>query len=329
MDLNLVRTFVAVYETRSLTRAAARLYVSQPAVSQGLAKLRRTLGDPLFTRTGRTMEPTPLAASVYPGFRDSLVAVDRALDAVHTFDPRTSDHRFRVAMSELGEIGYFPTLFSAARAEAPGVRVDVVPLDLDLLPDWLARGTVDLAVTSLPPTGGFEHVVLKSEGYAALMGNGHPLADTGLDLAAYLAADHAVVSGDSGRPTLEAALRRLNATISTAATVSHFASLPPLLAARHDLIATVPLSIAVGWAETWPLTLHALPFEMGGAEVSLLRRTTAQHAAALDWFHRTTRRALQGAPGEFAAIGAHPAVHSATHPGPAPAPTAGTDRMGP
>ena len=141
MDLNLVRTFVAVYEDRNLTHAASRLYVSQPAVSQALAKLRRALADPLFTRTGRTMEPTPLARSVYPGFRDSLVSIDRALDTVHTFDPRTSDHRFRVAMSELGEIGYFPALFSATRAEAPRVSVDVVP--------W--ADTADFRLTLLHP----------------------------------------------------------------------------------------------------------------------------------------------------------------------------------
>ncbi|MGO1884932.1 MAG: LysR family transcriptional regulator [Citricoccus sp.] len=306
MDLNLVRTFVAVHETRNLTVAAARLYVSQPAVSQALAKLRRALGDPLFERTGRTMEPTPLAQSVYPGFRDSLVAVDRALDAVHTFDPRTSEHRFRVAMSELGEIGYFPALFSAVRTQAPGVSVDVVPLDLDRLPGWLGRGTVDLAVTSLPLTGSFEHEVLKFEGYVALMGRGHPLATQGADLPGYLQAHHAVVSGDSGRPTLEAALRRVGASITPAATVNHFASLPPLLATRDDLIATVPVSIAAGWATSWPLAMRELPFELVGAEVSLLKRTTAQHAAALDWFYRTALRALRGEPGEFSAIGAPP-----------------------
>lgn len=306
MDLNLVRTFVAVYEARNLTHAAGRLHVTQPAVSQALAKLRRALADPLFTRTGRTMAPTPLAQSIYPGFRDSLLSIDRALDTVHTFDPRTSDHRFRVAMSELGEIGYFPALFSAVRAEAPQVSVDVVPLDLDRLPEWLAKGTVDLAVTSLPLTGSFDHEVLKSEGYVALMGRGHPLSTHDAGQSGYLQAHHAVVSGDSGRPTLEAAWRRLGAAIIPAATVNHFASLPPLLVARDDLIATVPVSIATGWAATWPLVLRELPFELDGAEISLLRRTTAQHAAALDWFHRTVLRALRGEPGEFSAIGAPP-----------------------
>ncbi|REE05082.1 LysR family transcriptional regulator [Citricoccus muralis] len=314
MDLNLLRTFVAVYESRSLTSAAARLYVTQPAVSQALTRMRRQWDDPLFHRVGRTMEPTAAAHAIYPSFRDALMTIDRALDAVHSFDPATSDRRFTVAMSELGEIGYFPALFATVRSSAPNIGIDVVSLDLEQLPEWLARGTVDLAVTSLPIAGSFEHRVLKSERYAVLMGQHHPLAFKGTDntdraapalaLDDYLGADHAVVAGDSGRPALDAALRRLGAPIHPAVSVRHFASLPPLLSAPNHLIATVPASIARGWAETWPVVLRDLPFELPGVEISLLKRTTSQHTAALDWFHGTVLHALRGDPGEFSSIGA-------------------------
>ena len=95
MDLNLLRSFVAIYETRSLTAAAEGLYVTQPAVSQALVRLRRELGDPLFRRVGRTMEPSELASSLYPDFRDALARIDRTLDAVHGFDPSSFDRVFR------------------------------------------------------------------------------------------------------------------------------------------------------------------------------------------------------------------------------------------
>ncbi|WP_313816213.1 LysR family transcriptional regulator [Citricoccus sp.] len=304
MDLNLLRTFVAVYETRSLTSAAARLFVTQPAVSQALTRMRRQWDDPLFHRVGRAMEPTAAAQSIYPLFRDALMTIDRALDTIHSFDPATSDRRFTVAMSELGEIGYFPALFAAVRSAAPGTGVDVISLDLDLVPDWLTRGTVDLAVTSLPISGAFDHQVLKSERYAVLMGEDHPLAAPPLTLEAYLKADHAVVAGDSGRPALDAALRRFGAPIHPAVSVRHFASLPSLLSAPNHLLATVPASIARGWAETWPVVLRDLPFELPGVEISLLKRTTSQHTAALDWFHGTVLHALRGDPGEFSSIGA-------------------------
>lgn len=302
MDLNLLRSFVAVYETRSLTAAAARLYVTQPAVSQALARLRRGLDDPLFRRVGRVMEPSPLAESLYPDFRDALVRIDRTLDSVHAFDPRTSERRFRVAMSELGEIGYFPAIFHAVRAAAPEVEIEVVPLEVSRLPEWLSRGTVDLAVTSSPVEGGFERVVLKSQQYATLMSNRHPLAITGVSLDTYLRADHVVVAGDSGRANLQVALSRLGAAVRAPASVNHFASLPPLLSARSDLIATVPDTIAAGWAGSWPLAVRELPFAVTSVDVSLLKRSTSQHAAALDWFYATVRDALFGRHGEFGAI---------------------------
>ncbi|GAA1123290.1 LysR family transcriptional regulator [Citricoccus alkalitolerans] len=310
MDLNLLRTFVAVYESRSLTAAAVRLYVTQPAVSQALTRMRRQWDDPLFHRAGRSMEPTAAAHAIYPAFRDALMTIDRALDAVHSFNPASSDRRFTVAMSELGEIGYFPALFAAVRAAAPGIGIDVISLDLEQLPDWLTRGTVDLAVTSLPISGAFEHQVLKSERYAVLMGEDHPLAAPPLTLEDYLKTDHAVVAGDSGRPALDAALRRLGAPVHPAVSVRHFASLPPLLSAPNHLIATVPASIARGWAETWPVVLRDLPFELPGVEISLLKRTTSQHTAALDWFHGTVLHALRGDPGEFSSIGARKPLDS-------------------
>ncbi|UUT34855.1 LysR family transcriptional regulator [Microbacterium elymi] len=150
MDLNLVRVFVAIYETRSLTTAAGRLFVTQPAVSQALGRLRRELDDPLFERNGRQMEPTALAAGLFPGFREAIAGIDRTLDAVHGFEPAQSQKLFRIALSELGEIGWMPAILAAVRAQAPGMRIEAVPMDAAALPDWLARGVVDLAVTPSP-----------------------------------------------------------------------------------------------------------------------------------------------------------------------------------
>jgi DNA-binding transcriptional LysR family regulator len=302
VDLNLLRSFVAIYETGNLTAAAARLYVTQPAVSQALTRLRRDLDDPLFRRAGRVMEPSPLASALYPELREALLRIDRTLDAVHGFDPRTSERGFRIAMSELGEIGYFPSIFDRVRAAAPRVELEVVALDVRKLPEWLSRGVVDVAVTSSPVEGAFEHTVLKSQRYATLMSVRHPLAVIGVSLEAYLRADHVVVAGDSGRPNIQVALRRLGADVNAPASVNHFASLPPLLSARSDLIATVPDTIAAGWASSWPLAVRDLPFAVASVDVSLLKRTTTQHVAALDWFYETVRGALVGRHGEFAAI---------------------------
>ncbi|MFH8250658.1 LysR family transcriptional regulator [Microbacterium sp. B2969] len=302
MDLNLVRVFVAVYETRSLTTAGARLYVTQPAVSQALARLRRELDDPLFERDGRTMRPTPLADTVFPGFRDAVAGIDRTIDAVHAFDPSASHRLFRIALSELGEIGWLPAILSAIRTRAPHMRLEVVSLDVEALPEWLSRGTVDLGITTSHVPGGFDRRLLKSQEYAVAMSAANPLAEGTLDLEAYVAAPHVTVGGDSGAPMLVAAQRRAGIVIEPQVAIRHVTTLPPVLAASRDLIASVPDTIAAGWAATWPLVVRPLPFAMPPVEVYLYRRATTQHTAALDWLYATVARAVEGSSGQFFVI---------------------------
>lgn len=302
MDLNLVRVFVAIAETRSLTAAAARLYVTQPAVSQALARLRTALDDPLFTREGRAMVPTPLAESVYPGFRDAVATVDRTLDGVHRFDPRDSERLFRIALSELGEIGWLPAIAAAVRRHAPRMRIEVVPLDVAALPEWLARGVVDLAITPSAVPGGFERTLLKTQPYGLAMSARHEFAHRDPTLEDYAAAAHAVVAGDSGGPVVREALRGLGIEIEPRVALRQFASLPPLLSGDRELVATMPDTIAEGWARTWSLVVRPLPFAMPPVQVRLYRRSTTQHAAALAWLYDTVARAVRGSSGRFQVI---------------------------
>lgn len=302
VDLNLLRVFVAIDETRSLTAAAARLFVTQPAVSQALGRLRRDLDDPLFVRVGRAMQPTPLAVSIAPGFREAVTAVDRTLDSVHGFDPAASDRVFRIALSELGEIGWLPAIVRAVRRHAPAMRIEAVAMDVAALPDWLGRGTVDLAVTPAPVPGGFGRVVLKSQRYGVVMGAPHPLAEGELTLEAYARAGHVVVASDSGASVLAQAQRRAGLAIEPRVAANHVAALPPLLAGSRDLVATMPDTIAEGWARTWPLVVRPLPFEMPPVDVALYRRSTTQHAAALDWLFETVTGAIRGSSGRFESI---------------------------
>lgn len=302
VDLNLVRVFVAVFESRSLTVAASRLFVTQPAVSQSLARLRRELDDPLFEREGRVMRPTPLAESLFPAFQASLAGIDRALAGVRGFDPGDSQRVFRLALSELGEIGWLPAIVRAVRAEAPGARVEVAALDLAALPDWLARGTIDLAITADTVVGGIEGVAIKTEAYGVLCSMRHPRAATGFDLGAYRDAAHVALASDSGAPVLAEAQARAGVRGDPRVALRHVATLPALLAENDDLVATIPGSIAAGFVDSWPLVTHPLPFEMAPVELRLHRRATTQHAAALDWFHDTVAGAVRGSPERFGVL---------------------------
>jgi len=299
VDLNLVRVFVAVYESRSLTAAARRLFVTQPAVSQALGRLRRQCDDALFEREGSGMRPTPLAVALYPEFRDAVALIDRALDAVHGFDPTVSERVFRIALSELGEIGWLPDIARVVGERAPHARLDVVPLDNATIGDELARGTIDLAVTSAPL--GHEHRRVKREGYLVAMGTSHPLATAELSVDEYRVARRIWVTSDSSAQNLEAAHRRLGGVEAPVLSVQHFVSLPDLLV-TGDFVATIPETLARGWAGTWPIAVHDVPFDLPDAELHLYRRPTTQHLGALDWFYTTVGEIISSTPGRFAAI---------------------------
>lgn len=309
MDLNLLRVFVAIHETRSLTLASGRLFVTQSAVSQALGRLRQHFDDPLFERVGREMRPTPVADDIFAGFREALTRIDRTLEDVQGFDATESERVFRIALSELGEIGWLPALFDAVHRQAPGVRIEVVSMIQDALPEWLSRGSIDLAVTPAQLPGAFERMHVKRQGYVVAMSSKNALSSQPLTPESYQTALHVAVASDSGTPLLEAAKQRADVAVEPLVTVQHFATLPQLLAHSDELLATIPEAIASGWSRTWPIVIRELPFEMSSIELSLYRRRTTQQPGALDWFYATVARAIQGSAGEFSAI------HAVSHDG--------------
>ena len=150
LDLALLRAFVAIYETGSVTAAAERLFVTQPTISYSLGKLREALNDPLFVRSGSSMVPTPRAQDCYSPFSGALLQIENALERARQFEPDTSRRRFRVAMSDIGELIFLPPIFELMQQRAPHVELEVVQVATEDLPGWLASGKVDAAVGNLP-----------------------------------------------------------------------------------------------------------------------------------------------------------------------------------
>lgn len=294
LDLNLLRVFVAIYEARSLTGAARVMYVTQPAISQSLARLRRDLADELFFREARRMMPTPFAEELYPSIRSALERIDGAV-ATRGFDPRTSGRRFRMALSELGELYWFAPITEAMAAAGDGLCLETEALDHSTIADRLARGAVDLAINSAPILGDFETHTIKVEQYVVLMSERHELATERLDFDAYRRADHVAVARDSGRPHVDNALALLGGARSPRFSVNHFSTLPSLLESG-SLIATTPRSLAEAWSATRPLVYRALPFHIDPVEVKLYSRTAHSDAPALRWFQSTVLSAVRAGP---------------------------------
>jgi len=302
VDLNLVRVFVVIYEMQSLTAAAERLYITQSAVSQSLSKLRATLKDELFVRKGRAMEATPFAISAYPQFRDAVLAVDRVVRRLEPFDPVTTNRTFRIALSELGEVGWLANIVGEIRASAPGARIEVVQLETEQVLEQLHHGTVDIAVAPIGLPGDLDRTLVKKQGYRLILSDDHPAAASEVTRERLLSMPRVVIPTDSGSAQLESIQRGSDAYREPAVVAQHFASIPPILQAQPDLVAIVPESIALAWSKNWPLTVKPLPFSMAPLELSVYQRSTSHDQDVLDWLSQAVLRAIVALPEHFETI---------------------------
>src|SRR5215510_5962668 len=195
LDLNLLRAFDAVLRDGSVTAAAGRLGLSQPAMSNALSRLRRLLGDPLFMRTAGGMRPTPFAQQLAAPVQQALDLIRASLSQQAGFDPKTSDRIFRLQLTDVGEIAFLPPLLERLQRDAPRVRVETQQLPQDEVSDALASGEADLALGFLPElSGGVVQKRLFRDRYVCLVRIDHPRIGSRLTLAQFLAASHVLVS---------------------------------------------------------------------------------------------------------------------------------------
>ncbi len=244
LDLNLLRVFDAVLRDRSVTAAARHLGLTQPAVSNALARLRAQFEDALFVRTSSGMDATPFARELAEPVRQALALLESALAHGPGFDPATATRAFRFYMSDLGQIEFLPPLVERAQRAAPGVRLEAVAMEVEDIGDALAAGNLDLAVGFLPGLGPpVRRRALFRDPYVCLMRAGHPAAGERLTKKAFLEASHALVSYKGGHRVIEEALERAGLARKIALRVPHFTVVPMVLE-RTDLILTLPMRVA-------------------------------------------------------------------------------------
>ena len=245
IDLNLLAVFQEVYRERQISGAARRLGLSQSAVSNALARLRRLFGDELFVRTGQGMQPTPFAESVAEPVGAALAQVALALNQRSAFDPATSTRRFTVAMSDVGEVYFMPALIERCRSVAPQVRISSVRAGSIAMKDEMESGRVDLAI------GAFDDVsealyqrLLFRQPYVSMFRSSHPLASGKVTLERFVAAEHLLVdSADSPYERINGLLEKAGIGPATRFRVPHFTAVPYIVSAA-DLVVTVPEKLA-------------------------------------------------------------------------------------
>ncbi|CRK49783.1 Nodulation protein D 1 [Rhodococcus sp. RD6.2] len=154
VDLNLMVAFDALMSERSVTRAAERMQVGQPAMSASLARLRKLFDDPLLVREGRTLVPTPVAESLIGPIQQSLALMENALGQRRAFDPTREHRTFTIVASDYVLLVFLRPLLAHLRREAPAVSIHVRPVTEDYA-EFLQRGRFDLLIAprELQPSG--------------------------------------------------------------------------------------------------------------------------------------------------------------------------------
>jgi LysR family transcriptional activator of mexEF-oprN operon len=269
LDLNLLRVFAVVAETGSVTQAAGRLYLTQPAVSAALRRLHDAIGAPVFARLGRGLVLTARGSRLLAQVRPHLQSLVDAALAPQEFDPATSERTFRLGLSDAAEAWLLPPLLRALAGDAPGMRVIAIPVQFRTVAAALAPGGVDAAVTvadALP--AGIRREPLFHGGFVCLFDPRHVRWKRRPTESDYFSRDHVIVSYNGDLRGIVEDVRQRSRRVRCS--VSSFANLGALVDGSA-LVATVPELVARQIRAVRPhLRTAPLPFPLAGASTELL-----------------------------------------------------------
>jgi DNA-binding transcriptional LysR family regulator len=262
-DLNHLLAFDALMQERSVTRAAARLKVGQPAMSHALSNLRLLLGDDVLVRVGQVMQPTPRAEALAAPVRALLAQTQDVLFSSDTFDPAVATREFRAGLSNEMELLLLPPLLARLRRDAPGVRLVAKVASRDALPAMLDAGTIDLAVGCLAEGPSWHRAaVLYEETHLCCFNPGLLDIEAPVCLRDYLALPHALMSlKDNLLGCLEDALARADARVNAVMSAPHLIALLATVG-EAPMLATLPSRVVRRYAPQFGLAVSPVPLEL-------------------------------------------------------------------
>ncbi len=287
VDLNLLVVFNELHKHGRVSSAAESLGISQPGVSNALARLRKLLGDELFLRTSRGMVPTPYAESLAQPIADALAALHGTLNARVAFDPARSERAFVIGVNDVGETYFLPRLMRALDQVAPGVTIRTVRTTSIDVRDEMERGRMDLAMGFLPGLkGGFFQRRLFRQPYVCIFRQDHPLARSGVSARQFRAAEHvAIVSEGTGHGVVDEVIARAGIRRRLRLTVPHFMAVGPVLQAT-DMIAVVPQRFADCACGPFGLASAPCPVKIPESVINVFWHARNHREAANQWLRQ-------------------------------------------
>jgi len=290
LDLNLFVVFEAIYDKRNLTRAAEMLFITQPAVSNALARMRKAFDDPLFVSTPTGMVPTPLSENIIGRVREALQLLETSATEGDVFVPAASERTFRLSMPDLTEAILLPALGEVLQQQAPGMRIESYFTPRNEVPAALATGKIDFAIdVPLIDDPQLHQLPLGSDRYACMLRHDHPFAGDTLTMADYLALGHIQVSSRrQGSGLVDAELHRLGKRRQMQMRVQHY-MVAPLIALRTDLALTAPVQLL----QRYDARILELPFPLAKLEWHLYWHRSGEQDQANRWVRGEVIRLMQ------------------------------------
>ncbi|MEA2748964.1 MAG: hypothetical protein QOI41_3107 [Myxococcales bacterium] len=275
LDLNLLVALRALLAERHVTRAAARVGLSQPAMSHALSRLRELLGDKLLVRTPNGMRPTARAEAMTAPLERALEDIGRLIASPEPFEPRLSTRKFGIAANDYMELVLFPRLLRRLFIEAPNVDVRIVNLGGQANTE-MAEGRLDLAIgvvaqmATIDASRGIRSQDLISDGFVCVVRENHPVVKKRLSLDDFVALPHALVAprGEGGS-VVDSALARLGKKRRVAVEIPHFLVAPHVIR-ETDLLLTLAARVAESLAPLLGLRRIAPPLELPGFTMAML-----------------------------------------------------------
>ena len=281
IDLNLLVVFEAIYTHGSITRASQVLFITQPAVSNALARLRRHCGDELFYRSGRHMQPTARAQAMIGPVRQALGMIRQSLQDGMEFVPETASRTFRLSMADIVEAIVLPRCLPEVTRQAPDCRVHSYPVERSNILQQMDAGQLDLAIDVAQP--GREplllHQPLLQDRYVCVVRPGHPLLEQKLDMDGYLALQHLHISSRrQGSGHIDLHLEQLGVQRQVSVRARHYLLVQPLIS-KTELAATLPERLA----RQLGLPYLPLPFPSPALTLNLYWSQRAGQDPAVMW----------------------------------------------
>lgn len=297
VDLNLLVALDALLAERSVSRAAARLHLSQPATSAVLSRLRELFGDPLLLRTARGMMPTPRAQELATPVKQVLGEINRLVQPQSAFDPARSSLTFTLSASDYVEYALLPALVDYLERKAPGVRLEVKPIDFLQMAKQLEAGDVDVCITALRNAPPSMHArPLYTEPLMCVVRRNHPEIRERVTMEQFCRLEH-VAAAPSGGGTFvgqtDEALAVAGRSRRIRLTVPHFLMVPEIIA-RSDMIAVLPERLARGYAKK--VSILEPPLKLGGLTIAAIWHERTHHDPAQAWLRQVLTDLTSKAP---------------------------------